>query len=433
MKVLLVGSGAREHALAWKLSQSPLLEGELIIAPGNAGLAQLGRLAPIKADDIDGLTRLAQDEKVDLVVVGPELALAAGLADRLEEAGIKCFGPKAAAARLESSKPFAKEFMARHNIPTAAWKTFKDSAAALDYLAGKPDGPIVVKAAGLAQGKGVTVAQNRAEAEAAVRQAMDEGCFGQAGRELIIEDFIAGEELTILAFCDGRNLEPMPPTQDHKRVGEGDRGPNTGGMGAYSPVAIYGPELDSQVRDKIIEPTLKGLKADGLDFRGCLYFGLIVPEPGSAYQGPQVIEYNARFGDPETEVLMPLLDSDFLAIAALCAEGRLAEAQISWTDEACVCVVLASEGYPGPYPSGLHISEKTPEPDAAEAIVFHAGTAFDSSGALVSAGGRVITVAARGADLKQALARAYGRAETIEFQGRYFRRDIAHRELARRR
>ncbi|MDL2227153.1 phosphoribosylamine--glycine ligase, partial [Deltaproteobacteria bacterium OttesenSCG-928-M10] len=238
MKVMVVGSGAREHALAWKLAQSPLVEGKVFVAPGNPGMDMITQLVPIKADDIDGLYDFAVGERIDLMVVGPEAPLAAGLADRLAEAGIRTFGPKAAAARLESSKPFAKDFMARHNIPTAAYRSFSDSAEALAYLAAKPDGPIVVKAAGLAQGKGVTVAQNRAEAEAAVREAMDEGCFGEAGREVVIEDFIDGEEVTILSFCDGQTIVPMPPVQDHKCIGEGDTGPNTGGMGAYSPVAV---------------------------------------------------------------------------------------------------------------------------------------------------------------------------------------------------
>ena len=431
MNVMVVGSGAREHALTWKLAQSPLVEDKIFAAPGNPGMASIAKLVPIKADDIDGLYNFAVQTKIDLVVIGPEAPLADGLADRLEAAGIKAFGPKAAAARLESSKPFAKDFMARHNIPTAAYRNFTNSAEALAYLAEKPDAPIVVKAAGLAQGKGVTVAQNRAEAEEAVRAAMNDNCFGEAGREVVIEDFIDGEEVTILSFCDGRTIMPMPPVQDHKRVGEGDTGPNTGGMGAYSPVAIYTPEMAKIVDETVIQPTMKGLLADGLDFRGCVYFGLIMPTADSPYKGPQVIEYNVRLGDPETEVLMPLLKSDLVDIACRCAEGNLAGTKIEWCNESSVCVVIASGGYPGKYPTGLVITEE-PCPTASDAIVFHAGTALNDDKETVTAGGRVMTVAASSATLEKALEKVYDRVKATHFEGCHYRKDIAHRELARR-
>ncbi len=431
LKILVVGSGAREHALAWKLHQSPRA-GRLFAAPGNAGLREpLVSQVPLAVDDLDGLVAFARRESIDLTVIGPEAPLAAGLADRLEEAGLAVFGPRAAAARLESSKPFAKEFMARHRIPTAAYRAFTDAAEAKGCLAARPEGPVVVKAAGLAQGKGVTVAQNRAEAEAAVREALEENRFGEAGSEVVIEDFIDGEELTILAFTDGRTIVTMPPVQDHKRVGEGDTGPNTGGMGAYAPVAVYTPEVARAIRETVIEPTLAGLRADGLDYRGCLYFGLILPKPGSAHQGPQVIEYNARFGDPETEVLMPLLRSDLVEIMLACARGTLGEVAVEWSGERAVCVVLASGGYPGPYQTDRLITENV-SPRLGPALVFHAGTKQNERGEVLTAGGRVLAVTATAPTLEEALKEAYGRARTVHFKDVYYRNDIGYRELARR-
>lgn len=430
IKILVVGGGAREHALVWKLGQSPICAG-VYAAPGNPGMEGTATLATLAANDIDGLTEYALREGVGLVVIGPEAPLALGLADRMAQAGLKVFGPKASGARLESSKTFAKAFMARHNIPTAAYQSFTDMDEALNYLNGKAEGSIVVKASGLAQGKGVTVAQNLAEAKAAVREAMADKRFGEAGNEVVIEDCIDGEEVTILSFADGRTIAPMPPVQDHKRIGEGDTGPNTGGMGAYSPVAAYTPEIAREVDEKIIQPTLKGLKAEGIDYCGCLYFGLILPFAQSAYKGPQVIEYNARFGDPETEVLMPLLQSDLAEIMLACADGKLADCKINWSDETAVCVVIASGGYPGEYKSGLIITESAPAP-ASSALAFHAGTALNDKSEKVSAGGRVITVAAKEETLEKALAAAYERAESIHFENSYYRRDIAYRELARR-
>ncbi len=429
LKILVVGGGAREHALVWKLAQSPLA-GKVYAAPGNPGMDIMAALVPIEADDVPALLRFAKDEKIDLVVIGPEAPLALGLADRLLEAGIKVFGPRAGAARLESSKAFAKDFMGRHNIPTAAYKKFTEAGAAYQYLREKPDGPIVVKASGLAQGKGVVVAKNRAEAEGAVRSMMEEGRFGDSGLEVVIEDFILGEEVTVLAFCDGQTIIPMPPVQDHKAVGEGDTGPNTGGMGAYSPVSVYTPQAAALVEESIIKPTLAGLKADGLDYCGCLYFGLILPLPDSAYRGPQVIEYNARFGDPETEILMMLLKSDLVQIALAASEGRLAGETIVWREEAAACVVLASGGYPGDYAKGMLIKENVPGLPG-HSMVFHSGTSLDGEGRLVTAGGRVLTIAATGRALTRALEKVYDRAGGFSFEGRHYRRDIGHRELAR--
>lgn len=430
IKILVVGGGAREHALAWKLSQSPRCA-QICIAPGNPGLDLMNRLVPLKVDDLEGLTKFAVEENIGLVVIGPEAPLALGLADRMREAGLKVFGPQGDAARLESSKSYAKDFMARHNIPTAAHRVFDSQDEALAWLDTRPDGSIVVKASGMAQGKGVTVAQNRAEAIGAVREAMEDGRFGDAGREVVIEDCIDGEEVTILAFTDGKTIVPMPPVQDHKRLGEGDTGPNTGGMGAYSPVAAYTPEIARQVEESIIIPTLKGLQADGLDYRGCLYFGLMLPGPDSPYQGPQVIEYNVRFGDPEAEVLMPLLQSDLVEISLACARGHLADCTIEWLQETAVCVVMASGGYPGDYQTGLVITENVPAM-IGSSLAFHAGTAVNERGEIVTAGGRVITVAATDESLEKALFKAYDRVRAIHFKNSYYRRDIAYRELARR-
>ncbi len=431
MKILVVGGGAREHALAWKLSQSPLAD-KVYVAPGNPGMDIVNCLAPIGAEDIEGLVRFSRDENIGLAVIGPEAPLALGLADRLTEEGIKVFGPKAAAARLEASKSFAKDFMARHHIPTALYKKFTGAAEAYEYLENKPEGPIVVKASGLAQGKGVVVARNLAEAREAVKGMMEEARFGQAGREVVIEDFIEGEEVTVLAFCDGRSIVPMPPVQDHKAVGEGDTGPNTGGMGAYSPVTAYTPSVAALVEQTIIRPTLAGLKADGLEYHGCLYFGLMLPSARSPYQGPQVIEYNARFGDPETEILMLLLKSDLVKIALSCVAGTLAQETVEWRDEAAACVVLASGGYPGEYAKGKLITENVPS-FAGSSMSFHGGTGLDGEGRIVTAGGRVLTIAAKGRTLERALEKVYARAEATLFEGRHFRRDIGHRELARRR
>ena len=430
IKILVVGSGAREHALAWKLAQSPRAE-KVYAAPGNPGMDIMTKLAPIKVDDLDGLTEFAKSEGMGLVVIGPEAPLAMGLADKMEAAGLKVFGPKAAAAQLESSKSFAKNFMIRHGIPTAAYQVFHSAEEALKYLQAKPDAPIVVKAAGLAQGKGVTVAQNRAEAEQAVREAMEEGRFGEAGREVVIEDFIDGEEVTVLAFCDGRTIVPMPPTQDHKRLGDGDTGPNTGGMGAYSPVAVYTSDISGAAMETIIKPTLAGLKADGLDYCGCLYFGLILPSPDSPYKGPQVIEYNARFGDPETEVLMPLLKSDLVEIMQRCTDRKLEGLPIDWSEETAACVVIVSGGYPGEYTTGLLITETVPSL-IGTSLAFHAGTALNDNNETITAGGRVMTVVGKDATLERALFKVYDRVRSIHFKNSYYRRDIAHRELARR-
>ncbi|MDR1621662.1 MAG: phosphoribosylamine--glycine ligase [Synergistaceae bacterium] len=443
MKVLLIGSGGREHALAWKLAQSPRLT-ELYAAPGNPGIETemsgtgitKTRLVPLKAADVDELAAFAEAKSVDLVVVGPEAPLALGLADRLREKNIPCFGPGAKGALLESSKKFAKDFMTRHGIPTAAYRAFSSADEGKKYLRSLPEGPIVVKADGLAQGKGVVVAETLEEASSAV-DAMMNGRFGDAGREVVIEECMTGEEVSLLTFTDGKTILPMLPVQDHKRAGEGDTGPNTGGMGTYAPVSVFTPEVAKAVDAQIVRPLQNALRQnalrqdalshDALGYRGCLYIGLMLTP-----QGPKVVEFNARFGDPETQVLMPLLETDLLEVTYACATGDLAGCTLKWRDEKAVCVVLASLGYPGEYRTGYAIRESpVPEDLAQNSWLFHAGTARNAQGGLVTAGGRVFGVTGRAKTLEEAIARSYARAAHVEFQDRAFRRDIAHREIKR--
>ncbi|MDR1376313.1 MAG: phosphoribosylamine--glycine ligase [Synergistaceae bacterium] len=434
MKVLLIGSGGREHALAWKLAQSPRLT-MLYAAPGNPGMegaapkstqSKKVQLVPLQATDVAGIAAFAEGEGIDLVVVGPEAPLALGLADRLREKSIPCFGPGAKGALLESSKKFAKDFMTRHGIPTAAYRAFASKDDAGRYLRSLPRGPVVVKADGLAQGKGVVVAENLEEAAAALN-AMMEGRFGDAGREVVVEERMTGEEVSLLTFTDGKTILPMLPVQDHKRAGEGDTGPNTGGMGTYAPVSVFTPEVAEAVDAKIVHPLQNALRQEPLDYRGCLYIGLMLTP-----EGPKVVEFNARFGDPETQVLMPLLETDLLDVLCACAKGDLEGRTLKWRDEKAVCVVLASSGYPGDYRTGYSIRESVTSEDLAQnSWIFHAGTARNAQGELVTAGGRVLGVTARGRTLEDALARAYARVERVEFEGRVFRRDIAYRESNR--
>jgi phosphoribosylamine--glycine ligase len=426
MKVLLIGSGGREHALAWKLGQSPRLK-KLYAAPGNPGM-EGAQLVDLKTTDLEGLVAFSQRQGIDLVIVGPEAPLALGLADRLREKNVLCFGPGVKGALLESSKKFAKDFMTRHGIPTAAYRTFASNEDARRYLQSLPQGPIVVKADGLAQGKGVVVAENLEEALSAL-DAMMAGRFGDAGREVVIEECLTGEEVSLLTFTDGKTILPMLPVQDHKRVGEEDKGPNTGGMGTYAPVSVFTPEVARAVDEQIVRPLENALRQEALDYRGCLYIGLML-----TLHGPKVVEFNARFGDPETQVLMPLLETDLLDVACACAKGDLEERALEWRDEKAVCVVLASSGYPGEYRVGYPIREsRVPEDLAQNSWVFHAGTARNAQGDLVTAGGRVLGITARGKTLEEAIARSYARAAHIEFKDRVFRRDIAHREMERKR
>ncbi|XXF75623.1 phosphoribosylamine--glycine ligase [Myxococcaceae bacterium GXIMD 01537] len=414
MKVLLLGSGGREHALAWKLAQSPRLS-RLLCAPGNPGTARLGTNVPLKADDPQAVVALARREQVDLVVVGPEAPLVAGVADALNAVDIPCFGPVAAAANIEGSKAFAKEIMAEAGVPTAGFKVFTDLAAAEAYAVSR--GRIVVKADGLASGKGVIVAPDVDAARAAVRAV---GAMGSAGQKLVLEELLEGEEVSVIALCDGERYVLLPPAQDHKRVGEGDTGPNTGGMGAYCPVPFLTPEALAQVGEQVIAPTLATLRRRGTPFRGALYAGLMLTR-----EGPRVLEFNARFGDPETQVLMMQLSEDVLPLLDACARGRLEPRALETHSGASVGVVLAAENYPETPRKGQRIEGLD---RVSGATVFIAG-AETKDGALVTSGGRVLTVCARGADLADARARAYQAVSAVRFEGMHYRRDIGAKGL----
>ncbi len=366
----------------------------------------------------------AVEHGIGLVVIGPEGPLAAGVADALRQAGIPTFGPGKQAARLEASKDFAKQFMARHQVATAAAKSFENRPSALEYALTRGF-PVVVKADGLAAGKGVCVATDRGELEAFLDECFETKAFGDAGAKVLIEDFLDGEEASLLCFCDGQRLEPMAAAQDHKRIADGDQGPNTGGMGAYSPAPVLDAAMLAQVRSLILEPTLRGLIAEKLDFRGCLYVGLMINA-----KGPRVVEYNVRFGDPETQVLVPRMDFDLGEIMLACAEGRLDPTALRWKPGASACVVLASQGYPGAYPKGLAISGLEQAAKAEGVSIFHAGSA-EKDGGFVSSGGRVLNVCAVGKDFKEAIARAYKAVDAIRFEGMHFRKDIGHRALTR--
>jgi phosphoribosylamine--glycine ligase len=422
--VLLIGSGGREHALAWKLKQSPRL-GQLYAAPGSDAILQLAQPLGVGIEDHQALAIACKAQGVGLVVVGPEAPLAAGVADVLRAHGIPVFGPGKLGSQLEASKDFAKDFMLRHGVATARAKAFDNRAAALSYA--KTLGlPVVVKADGLAAGKGVTVCETWADAEKALADCFEAKVFGAAGSKALIEEFMAGEEASLLCFSDGKVLRPMASAQDHKRIGEGDTGPNTGGMGAYSPAPVLDAAMMNLVWERVLTPTLAGLHADGLDFRGCLYVGLMVTA-----EGPKVVEYNARFGDPETQVVLPRLDSDLLQVLLACAEGRLAELPpLRWSEQACATVVYASAGYPASSSKGQAITGLDQAERQAGAVVFHAGTA-KKDGVWQTAGGRVLAVTGLGPDLRGALDAAYAAGAKISFDGMQHRRDIGHRALAR--
>lgn len=421
MKILVVGSGGREHALVWKMAQSPRTP-QIFCAPGNAGIEGLATCVPIKADDIAGLKAFALKEGIDLTVVGPEAPLALGIADEFRKARLKIFGPTKAAARLESSKSFSKDIMAANHIPTAVSRSFEQMDQALAYLDAHP-APIVVKADGLAQGKGVVVAMTREEAKQAVRDAMEKSIFGQAGQRVLIEEFLDGEELTIMAFTDGNTVVPMIPAQDHKRIGDGDAGPNTGGMGAYAPAPIATAALCDQVTRQVLQPTVDAMARLGCPFQGVLYAGLMIVR-GTPY----VLEFNARMGDPETEVVLPLLKTDLVEVMEAVVEHRLDELQVEWTQDTAVCVVITSPGYPGSYQTGLPIQGLPLAADRSHVAVFHAGTKRES-GTVVTAGGRVLAVSAWGPSLLHARAQVYQAVQGITFPGCHYRTDIAHRAL----
>lgn len=419
MNILVIGSGGREHALYWKLSESPQTE-QIYAIPGNPGMDASAALA---LDDHAEILRFVKEKDIGLVVVGPEVPLMNGLVDELEEAGIRAFGPRANAAEIEGSKSFAKDLMKKYGIPTARYEVFTAAEPARAYIR-QEGAPIVVKADGLAAGKGVIVAMTEQEALDAVDAIMEDHSFGDAGARVVIEEFMEGEEASLLAFTDGMTIRPMISAQDHKRAYDGDRGPNTGGMGTYAPAPVMTPEMTKRAVEEILEPTIAAMAKEGRIYRGCLYLGLMVTA-----DGPKVVEFNARFGDPETQVVLPLLDSDLVEIMCACTNETLADVSIRWKDGAAVCVVLASGGYPGAYKKGQEIIGIA-DAEAMGALVFHAGTAM-KDGKLVTNGGRVLGVVGRGADISSAVDAAYAAAEKISFKDAYYRKDIAHRALAR--
>ena len=421
MKVLVIGSGGREHALVWKIAQSPRVR-RVLCAPGNAGIARQAQCVPIDVTDIPALADFAQRESVELTVVGPEAPLVAGVSDEFRRRGLRIFGPSKAAAALEGSKVFAKTLMARHGIPTAAFEVFDDYQRASDYLRAQ-EPPVVVKADGLAAGKGVTVARTLDEALAALRSIMVERIFGGAGDRVMIEECLSGQEVSVMVFADGEDLVPMAPSQDHKPVFDGDQGPNTGGMGCYSPVPAMDDELFSEALERIMRPTLRAMAAAGCPYSGVLYGGLIITEGGL-----RVLEFNCRFGDPESQPVLPRMKSDLAEILEAVADGRLDQVSCEWSDQAAVCVVMASGGYPGDYEKGKEIAGLE-EADALEdVVVFHAATRREDSRWLTN-GGRVLGVTGVGDSLPQAIERAYQGVAVIHFEGAHYRRDIARKAL----
>lgn len=421
MKVLVIGGGAREHALAWKLSQSPTVDA-LYVAPGNAGTASIATNLPINVNDLEGLARAVEEHAIEFTVVGPEDPLARGIVDYFRDRGLRIAGPDAAAARIESSKVWAKEIMEAAGVPTGASRRFTDLDAALEALVTEPL-PVVIKASGLAAGKGVVVATTRQQVEDAVRWMLESGGLGDAGREILIEEYLSGREVSLLVLTDSETVYPLIPACDYKRVGEGDTGPNTGGMGTYAPVPVMPESAVQQAIDGLIRPVLAEMRSRGITYRGVLYAGLILTE-----DGPKVLEFNCRFGDPEAEVVLPLLESDLALLLDAAARGCLSDVPPpTWKSGACVGVVLASPGYPGSYPTGHVIHGLADLPD--DILAFHAGTGFNDAGDVVTRGGRVLTLAAVGADFAEARERVYQAVSQVTFEGAHFRRDIAAREV----
>ncbi len=417
MKILVIGSGGREHAIVRKLKESPQVEA-LYCAPGNGGISRDAECFPVNAMDKEGMLGLAREKAVDLVFVAPDDPLAAGMVDTLEAAGFPCFGPNAKAAEIESSKVFSKNLMKQYHIPTAGYEVFSDPAAALEYIKAQGTYPAVIKADGLALGKGVIIAQNEEEAKAGLHSIMEDKIFGESGSQVVVEEFLTGPEVSVLAFTDGKTLRPMVSSMDHKRAYDGDKGPNTGGMGTISPNPFYTEEVARECMEKIFLPTINAMNAEGRPFKGCLYFGLMLTP-----QGPKVIEYNSRFGDPETQVVLPRLETDFAEIVKAVAEERLADLDIQWSQMASACVVMASGGYPGSYPKGLEIHGLDEHGQVEGVTVYHAGTKWEE-GKFLTNGGRVLGITALGGTLEEALDRAYAGVEKISFEGAMYRRDI---------
>lgn len=423
MDILVIGGGGREHAIVWALRKSPKA-GTIYCAPGNAGIGQIAECVPIAVHEFDKLTAFAADKNVGLVVVGPDDPLADGIVDAFEAKNIPVFGPRKNAAEIEGSKTFMKDLLHKYGIPTASYEKFDNHEAALAYL-NTQQAPIVIKADGLAAGKGVTVARTMEEARQALHDIMVAKVFGESGAQVVIEQFLEGQEMSILSFVDGETVRPMPAAQDHKPIFDGDRGPNTGGMGTYSPLPHIDPAIVEKAIETIVKPTAKALVAEGRPFRGVLFAGLMIQPDGT----PTTVEFNARFGDPETQVVLPRLKSDLLDIFLAAVNGKLADVDIEWRDRAAVCVILASEGYPGSYPKGRPINGLEMSTDEEDAVVFHAGTALNEQGQYVTSGGRVLGVVGLGADIAEARQKAYEKAGRITFEGKQNRTDIAAKAL----
>ncbi len=419
MKILVVGSGGREHAVVWKLHHSTIVK-KIYAAPGNAGISKLAECVQIASEDLVGLADFAEKNSIDLTVVGPELPLTLGIVDEFKKRNLRIFGPTKMAAMIEGSKVFAKEFMKKYHIPTASFKIFERPDEAIDFVKSS-DMPLVIKADGLAAGKGAFIIEDVKSGISAVQKIMVEKIFKDAGNKVVIEDFLEGEEATILAFTDGKTILPMPSSQDHKKIYDGDRGPNTGGMGAYAPAPIVDGRMTKRIYDEILEPTIVGLKQEGRIFKGILYAGLILTE-----RGPKVMEFNCRFGDPETQVILPLLKSDLAEILMSIVEGELSLEEVEWRDDFAVCVVLASAGYPGKYEKGKQIFGLDKIGDAEDVLIFHAGTKQEG-GRLVTNGGRVLGVTAVDKNVEKAIRKAYDTVEKIRFDGVQFRKDIGYR------
>lgn len=422
MNVLIVGNGGREHALAWKIAQSPKLT-KLYVAPGNAGCEEVAECVDIDIQNLPNLIRWAKENKIDFVIPGPEAVLVEGIIDAFHEAGIKGFGPNKMAAELERSKVFSKNLMRHHGIPTADYAVFEQYEKALDYLESREEGPIVVKADGLAAGKGAIVCKNLDEAKTAIKQCMLDKEFGEAGSCVVIEECLIGEELSVLALTDGKTIAPLASSQDHKAAYDGDTGPNTGGMGAYSPAPLMTDELLDQVIEQVLVPTVHAMNNDGRRFKGVLYAGIMITRGG-----PKVLEYNVRFGDPETQPILMRLDTDLLELLLACADGKLKDVDIKWKDSASVCVVMASGGYPGKYEKGKEITGLADAAKLEDAVVFHAGTVKKGERVLTD-GGRVLGVTALGKDIPTAIENAYKAVDKISFEGEQHRTDIAQKAL----
>jgi len=420
MKVLVIGSGGREHTIVWKIAQSKKVD-KIYCAPGNGGIKELAELVNIKADDVDGLLNFAKENKIDLTVVGPEVSLVKGIVDIFQQKGLKIFGPTKELSMLEGSKVFAKEAMTKFGLPTADFKVFDDPKDAKKYLNEK-GAPIVVKADGLAAGKGVIVAKTVEEAETAIEDIMVKKIFGSAGDRLILEDCLEGEEASILVFSDGKNIAPLVSAQDHKRIFDNDEGPNTGGMGAYSPAPVVSGEIFNDIIDKVFRPMITGLAKQGKYYKGVLYGGLMMTK-----HGPMVLEFNVRFGDPETQAILPRLKSDLVDVAIACTEGSLDKINLEWDERSCLCIVAASKGYPGSYEKHKKISGLE---DVKDGMVFHAGTVSEN-GNIFTNGGRVLSVAGLGSDIKSAKLKAYEAAGKIKFDGIYYRKDIGNKAIRR--